>query len=112
MAFLVEDGTGLVATANAYISVAEFKAYFSDRDPIDPTILNSNIEKAIVKATDFIDLKYGRRFAGSPLEQDQPLLWPRDFDVDNPLPVALKNATAEYANFALALIRLPSLPES
>lgn len=102
MAFTVEDGTGLVATANAYISVAEFKAYWADRDPVDPSILTDAIERAIVKSTDYADLKYGAKFPGVPLEVDQPLLWPRDWNVDQPVPTYLKYAIAEYANYALS----------
>tara|TARA_R110000772_G_scaffold30806_10_gene76522 strand:+ start:9188 stop:9691 length:504 start_codon:yes stop_codon:yes gene_type:complete len=101
MAFTVEDGTGTDPLANAYISVAEMQAYFADRSPLDPGVLSSDLELAIVRATDYIELEYGNQFLGDLLVTDQALCWPRTYDLDNPMPAALKNATSEFANSSL-----------
>lgn len=109
MAFLVEDGTGEVVGANSYASVLEFKTYWDDRG-FDYTIFapDAQVERALVRATDFIELKYrlqfkGRRLVLSPL---QPLSFPRYglYAYCTPvegIPDALKAATHEYAKRAL-----------
>jgi hypothetical protein len=99
MAFVVEDGTGLI-NSNAYVSAQELKDYFKDRGrAITPP--TGDIEKAIVNATDFIDSKFSKRFLGNIKfpETPQALEFPRDYWVD-PLPLHLKIATYEYALFA------------
>lgn len=107
MAFTVEDETGL-EDANAYITVAEFKAYWDDRafdyssytDPDD-------LQVAIIKATDYIENRFRTRFKGSREFEDQSLSFPRLnlFDEDGRLvtglPTLLKHSTAEYAKRAL-----------
>lgn len=109
MAFVVEDGTGTVLTANSYTSVAEFKAYFDDRGfAYSPTYTDSQIEKALVQSTDYIDLMFDSRFRGERLVQDpeQPLSFPRynlflrKVAVEG-IPADLKNAASEYAKVVL-----------
>lgn len=63
MAFVVEDGTG-IASANAYITVQQFKDYHADRGNT-LTGGSGDQQKAIVKATDYIDKRFGRRFKGT-----------------------------------------------
>lgn len=104
--FIVEDGTGADPTANAYVSVAEFKAYWDDRGFDYSTFDDTDIEVAIVKATDYIELTNFGIFKGYILEEDQPLQWPRsgvyvNYQEADPLPKQLKYATFEYAKRAL-----------
>lgn len=103
MAFTVQDNTGTVANANAYITVAEFKAYHDDRgNDYSALTPDSVIEKRIVKATDHID--YSHQYFGEKLVlATQTTEFPRSnlYDVDGNLikgiPQAIKDACAEYA---------------
>lgn len=101
MAFTPEDGTGLAA-ANAYIDVAFFKSYHSDRG----TIITSgagDIQSAVVRATDFMQARW--LFVGVKKEKTQALHWPaidayyRDGRLvdSTTVPVEVKQACAEYA---------------
>lgn len=113
MSFTVEPGDGTEPLANSYASVAEFKAYWDDRgfDYTDPVAYTDpQIEVALVNATMYIDLENGQYFSGCPLEEDQPLAFPRDYlrinrngrlTVVEGLPYELKYATFEYAKAAL-----------
>jgi hypothetical protein len=109
MAFTVEDGTG-VAGANAYIEVAYADAYFTDRGVTAWTGDTSAKQGAIIRATDYIETRWGDRFKGSPefLDPRQPLGFPRHRLYDRAgqlvegIPENLKKATAEYALRALA----------
>ena len=108
MAFTVEDETGL-PEANAYVTVAEFKAYWDDRgfdyssftDPDD-------FQVAIIKATDYIENRFRTRFKGSREFEDQSLSFPRlrlydeDGRLVTGLPIRLKHATSEYTKRALS----------
>jgi len=106
--FVVEDGTGEDPDANSYASVADFKAYWDDRG-FNYTIYSpdSVIQRALIKATDFIERKYGRNFLGCRLlGLTQPLSWPRAYvylhgSVVEGLPIQLVRATHEYAKIAL-----------
>jgi len=109
MAFTVEDGTG-VAGANAYADVAFVDAYFTDRGVTGWAGDTSVKQAAIIKATDFIETRWGDRFKGRPehLDPRQPLGFPRYnlYDlagqVVEGIPDKLKKATAEYALRALS----------
>ena len=63
MTIIIEDGTG-IKSANTYGSVAEFKAYHALRGN---TIAagTGDIEKALVRATDYIENRFGQRFKSS-----------------------------------------------
>ncbi len=66
MALIIENGSG-VRTANSYITVAEYKAYHTARGA--DSVLNSEftdpeIEYGIIKATDYIEQRFGRLFKG------------------------------------------------
>jgi hypothetical protein len=109
MAFTVEDGTGLAA-ANAYISVAEGDDYFTDRGgnaiwTASPTGVK---QAGIIKATDYIETRFGHRFLGSLLITTQALSFPRQYLYDRygnlieGLPRQLKHACAEYAVRAIS----------
>lgn len=101
MTITVEDGTGL-ANADAYASVAEYKAYHAKRGRDESAVTDAVIEAALVKATDYIDQRF--RFRGYRLNPTvQALQWPREGILDAEgyevaaLPAAVKSATIEYA---------------
>ncbi len=104
MAFIVQDATGEVVGATAYISVDELKAHHSDRANDLGSFDSSAMKAAIIKATDYLDFKYSTRFVGAKKTLAQTTEWPRNnavntnaFDVSGTIPVALKKACAEYA---------------
>lgn len=114
MAFTVVDPNAPQSDANAYIDVATFNTFHTDRNvqqvvnsDFDPT----QIQGAIVQATDYIDKRWGRSFRGFKRTRAQRLEWPRidAFDNDNYLldriPDQLVAATAEFALLALQLGR-------
>lgn len=77
MALIKEDGT-IVAGANAYADVADSIAYQDDRGRqawLDATAEVQ--EAALVRATDYIDGRFGLQFVGEPLGDVQELAWPR-----------------------------------
>lgn len=103
MALTVEDGTGLT-NAQSYISVADADTYHTDRGNTDWTSASSGEkETALVKATQWIDGKYRRRWRGIRSTAGQALTWPRSsvYDIDGfnvtGIPARLKYATAEAA---------------
>lgn len=106
MALIVQDNTGAVAGANAYISVEEFKAYHTDRGNSFAGFADHQIEAAIIRATDYLDQRFN--FVGKKrLGRNQTTEWPRmnvydrDRSYVNGIPVEVKEATAEYALRAL-----------
>lgn len=99
---IVEDGTGL-AGADSYLSEAEFEAYAEARGY---TIPSGDVEAALVRASDWIDARYGRRFPGVRVNgRNQGRAWPiyGGYDrsgtaiADDAVPVEIKRATAEAA---------------
>lgn len=107
MAFTVETGTG-VANANSYIDVAYADSYFTDRGNTGWTGATTQAKQiALIKATDYIETRWGRRFLGSgPLTETQGLSFPR-LDTFSGIPEGLKRATAEYAERALTADLMP-----
>ena len=107
MAFIVQDPDAPLSTANAYISVAYFKAYHDDRGNDYSSSTDSDIEESIVRVTDYVDSRW--TFAGAREDSDQSTECPRSgvydprtgFTVD-PYPPELEEACAEYALSALA----------
>lgn len=103
MAFLVQDDNGSVADANAYISVAFYRAYHADRGQA-VTGTDEEIAQDIVKATQYLDTRFG--FVGYVPDEDQTTQWPRVDARDSNdryrhgIPREIKNATAEYARIA------------
>ncbi len=122
MALTVEDGTGLAA-ANGYISVAFADTYHSDRLRTDWAGLSTPTkEGAIIRATDYIDWRFGRKFRGTKQSKSQGLEWPRLSALDNDrfllndndaVPRQLQKAVSEYALIAARIGELapnPPLP--
>lgn len=102
MALVLEDGTGL-ANSNSYGAVAAFKTYHDDRGNSYGTSNDTAIGQALIKATDYIDQRFGTVFKGQRKSDTQALCWPRDYaytelgNVLTGLPVNLVKATFEYA---------------
>jgi len=106
MAFVVETGAGL-SDANAYLSVAAFKAYHDDRGNSYYGYSDTLIEQAIVRASDYLDTRFG--FIGMRLQVTQSMEWPRTnafyWDgrtASSMVPAEVMEAVAEYALRALS----------
>jgi len=105
MSIIIEDGTGL-ATAEAYISVADASTYFTARAVTTWAALATDAirEAALRKATDYMVATYRNRWQGVRKTEDQALCWPR-YDVvvegylvdDDSVPEIIKRACAELA---------------
>lgn len=106
--FVVETGDGVIG-ANGYITVAQFKDHHDGRGRVYTPYTDPAIQAAIVRATDYVDKRFGRRFLGSRQQKNQGLEWPRisAYDADDFLltgvPVQLIKAVAEYAWIAANL---------
>ncbi len=106
--FEVQDSDVPTATANAYVSVADFKDYCDGRgyDYTTPAYTDAQIQEAIVRATDFMDGRW--TYAGYRYDDEQSTECPRR-DVWNAsgtlyldfLPAALIQACSEYAKIDL-----------
>jgi hypothetical protein len=106
MAFTVQNDSGIIDGANAYITVAEFKDYHKDRGNDFSAFGSSDIQKAIIRATDHLDTRF--RFVGDKQSVNQTTAWPRvdaediDEDIRTGIPIEVKEATAEYAFIGLS----------
>ena len=114
MAFTPEDGTGL-ANSNSYVDVAFSDTYFTDRGNTTWTAATvDNKQVALIKATDYIDKRFGVRFKGRRASGTQALQWPREEAQDNDgydltgIPIKLEQATCEYAAIALSTVLAPN----
>lgn len=117
MPFVVEDGTG-VADANSYADVAFADAYFLDRaNATWAGAVASAKEAALIKATDYMELRFKDRWKGNLAPEATTLSFPRqylydrrgelvDFATDG-IPTDIKKATVEYALRALSADLLP-----
>jgi len=102
--FTVEDGTGL-SDSNSYESVAEFDDYCTTRGMEISQYNDTDKQRALVKAAEYIDHKPGRRFLGRRSVQTQALQFPRVCLPDpefcgsfiTGIPTNLKYAQSEYA---------------
>ena len=108
--FTVQDDNGTVVDANAYISAQEFKDYHDSRGN-SYTNTDALIQKAIVKATDYLDGRFN--FVGFRRYSDQTTAWPRWDAIDitdrflRGIPDPIKHATAEYALRAMTATLAP-----
>ena len=107
---IVENGDGVVG-ANSYASVFFADEYFGARgnDAWVGTIRQK--EAALIKASDYIDLRWGSMAGGAQLNEEQGLVWPR---CSKGLPKAIRKACAEYAVIALSqtLAPIPRVDDS
>lgn len=106
---IVEDGSCL-PNANSYVTVEFADQYFLERGlSQDWPVELIDKEICLIKATDYIELKYSTRFIGYKLKsrQEQSLSWPRKdaitygrdgviYDTDE-IPLLLQKACCEYA---------------
>ena len=105
MAFTLQDDSGSVDNANAYIDADYFKTYHNDRGNSFSSG-TGDIQKAIIKATDYLDHRF--RYVGDRVRTAQRTSWPRlgAEDVNGQcrsgIPVEVKEAAAEYAFIALS----------
>lgn len=112
MAFEVQNSSSPTSTANAYIAVQTFKDYHDERGT-GYTATDTEIQQAIVRATDYIDARW--TFAGSRVDEGQSTECPRSgvysertgYEL-NGYPVELEEACAEYALSALSGSLYPS----
>lgn len=109
MPIQVEDGTGL-DDANSYGSVADSDIYFEDRGNTDWAALDDDAkEQCLIKATDYIEQRFGRRFVGTAVFEEQALSWPREdtgismFDYDEDLEIGVIPPKLKYACYEYAL---------
>lgn len=102
MAFVVEDGTG-VSDANSYTDVAFADEYFNDRGIAEWDGSNEEKQAALILATDYVELRFGRRWIGEMANPLQGLSWPRVAEgiPEDEVPVKLQRAVCEYAKRAL-----------
>lgn len=104
MAFTLETGAG-VANANSYATADEADAYFEERG-VTAWTGSADVKNALlIKATDYIETRYGNRFKGEVEFPDTPqgLSFPRTgIDGYEGIPICLKRATYEYALRALS----------
>lgn len=106
MAFQVESGSGDEG-ANAYIEVSYADEHHGDRGNTAWTDFTTTQKQAgIIRASEYVDKRFGVRFVGIRKTKRQGLEWPRldAFDLDNFLysgidavPRNLQKAVAEYA---------------
>ncbi len=106
MAFIIQDPDAPTDDANAYIAVQDFKDYHDERGNVY-SASDTEIEQAIVRATDYMDSRW--TFAGARDDADQSTECPRSGVYDpnsgltlDPYPPELEEACAEYAMSALA----------
>jgi len=100
---VVEDGSGRL-DANSYVSIADADTYHSLRgNTIWAAATDSDKVVALVRATEYLDARW--TFTGDPFKATQALVFPRESeyldrngdDVSESVPVAIANATLEYA---------------
>lgn len=116
MAITVEDGTGLT-DADAYISEADADAYFAAvGNAAWAAATSGEKEIAIVKATRYMEKRFGNKWKGIIATSTQALGWPRDgvydergTELDDQVPLAIAHACAEYARHALTNDLIPPI---
>lgn len=106
MSFTPETGL-VVPGANSYATVAYADAYFEDRDPAWAALTVPEKQRALVRATDYLEQRYVLRWRGTRVEPLHTLSWPRrgaflEGDPvrpvpDDSVPSALIAATCELA---------------
>ena len=114
MTITVEDGTGLV-NADAYMSEADADTYFAAiANATWAGATTTAKEQAIVKATRYMEKRFGNKWKGIIASSTQALGWPRDYvydergtELDDQVPTAIAHACAEYAVHALTNDLIP-----
>lgn len=106
MAFTPEDGTG-VTGANAYGTVAGFRAYHTDRGRAvtDTDLTDAVVQQRLILGTDYIQTRWAGQFKGWPTNEDQGLHFPASGLCDrynraianDAVPTNVEHAAYEYA---------------
>lgn len=111
MAYLVEDGSGLVGS-NSYNSTAEFNTYHVDRGRIaSGEFTDAEVQAKQILARDYMDQRFGKQYRGWKQSSEQGCEWPRLSAYDNSeylltdVPELVKRAHHEYTLIALQLDR-------
>lgn len=109
MALIIEDGS-IVANANSYVTVAEFRSHLTTYGTDDSAYTDAQIEVFLIKAMDKI-AEYRSRFLGERTSSDQVLDWPRrgvvgvylpgEIMATDHIPDALKTAQKQFATSAI-----------
>jgi len=114
--FVHEIGAGL-PNANSYADPDQARDYGAARHRNTlQNITEEQLEALLIRATDYIDQRWGMKFAGSPKTSTQALSWPRDYVYDElgalvtGVPADIVCATIELAERATGLDRLISDP--
>ena len=113
MAFVAEDGTGLV-NANSLTTVAFANGYFADRNVGGWAGSDAVKQGALIRATDYVETRFGQKLRGVIQFPSNPqaLSFPRlGINADGAVPVGVQKAVAEYALRALAAALAPD-PET
>lgn len=112
MSFIVQDPDAPKTDANAYIAVQTFKDYHTERGSAY-SAEDTEIEQAIVRATDFMDSRW--TFGGDREDSEQSTECPRSGVYDpktsweeDHYPAELEEACAEYSLAALTGSLYPS----
>jgi len=112
MTFIVQADTP-VANANAYIDAQYMRDVMSLRGIDLSQYTDNQLQVAIIKATEYVDLRF--KYKGLKKDQNQDLQWPRywitnreGFNISG-LPNPVKKATAFYAKRALTVELLPEI---
>tara|TARA_Y100000004_G_C8947428_1_gene426923 strand:- start:1002 stop:1628 length:627 start_codon:yes stop_codon:yes gene_type:complete len=118
--FTVDDGTGL-SNSNSYVSVSDADDYHTGRGNTlwtHTSVTTEEKEDALVRATDYIDKRFARKFRGWKSSSSQSLQWPRTDAEDDSgyllqnIPTQLQQAVAEYAMRSISLHELSPDPIS
>lgn len=104
MAFSATAGD---ADANSYVDEAFADEHHADRGNARWAALDSaEKQQCLIRATDYIDKRFGQAFRGRRQSKNQSLEWPRlnaydddgfAFSAEDDIPRQLEKATAEYA---------------
>ena len=103
MALIIEDGS-IVANANSYVTVANFRLYAEARGVTDISEVDSDVEVLLIKAMDFLEGQH-TKYQGCTTSSSQVLQWPRSGVMVDNLSVGVNEIprALEYAQYALAL---------
>ena len=100
------DDTGAIVSANAATANAYLTEQFATSHLADSGLaVSGNIETLLVRASSYLDRRFGNRFTGKRASGDQSLAWPRaeatDLDGNTvpvtAIPLSILRAVAEYA---------------
>lgn len=101
---ITEDGTG-VTGANSYVSVAQADAYFEARGVAGWLGTDETKQAALIRASDYIDIRWSGVAPGARLSETQGLAWPR---CKPGMPHQLARACFEYALIGLTTELAPA----